>query len=417
MKSREPHNRRIGLIPAICLTVIAFATPLRPALASDCYPDRVASYVPGFVSAPPAFNSWQPGIVLGPPGDAAPTSGSLTVLSLGHGGTIVLEFSDNVIVDRPGPDFIVFENPFFCTQAPVTADDPYSVLAEPGIVAASEDGTTFHTFPFDSAALAEVVDLCTDRELLARLDGLMGLTPNFTGNFTIPNDPLVFDPGAPGGISGHGGDAFDLADIGLVRARFIRITDPDLPIGIPGAGDGLDLDTVIALNAEAILPAGREDRDGDGLADADEVALYGTNPDDPDSDGDGRSDGEEVAGCRNPLSASTEPFFLPRVDLEIAVPVPTSLRWSTAGPGRTYDLIRGSVGTLRTVGGMVDLGVVACVEPGSTDLTNRFFEDDLQPPEGGAFFYLVRVVPDEAGLGYGHSTIFEPRVAASGDCP
>ena len=417
MKSREPRNRRTGFTPAICLTVIAFAAPISPALTSDCFPDRVASYVPGFVSAPPAFNSWQPGIVLGPPGDATPTSGSLTVVSLGHGGTIVLEFTDNAIVDGPGPDFVVFENPFFCTQAPVTAGDPYSVLAEPGIVAVSEDGITFHTFPFDATALAEVVNLCSDDELLGRLNGLMGLTPSFTGNFTIANDPLIFDPDAPGGISGHGGDAFDLADVGLARARFIRITDPDIPLGLAGASEGLDLDTVIALNAEAIVAAGREDRDGDGLADADEVALYGTNPDDPDSDGDGRSDGEEAAVCRNPLSASTDPFFLPRVDLEITTPAPTSLRWSTAGPGRIYDLIRGAVLTLRTVGGMVDLGVVACVEPGSTDLTNRFFEDDLLPPEGGAFFYVVRVVPDEAGLGYGYSTAFELRVAASGDCP
>lgn len=417
MKHRERRGRHTGLPCAICFTLLAYAAPACPVLASDCYPDRVASYAPGFVSAPPAFNSWQPGIVLGPPGDATPVSGSLTVLSLGHGGTIVLEFTDNTIVDGPGPDFIVFENPFFCTQAPVTADDPYRVLAEPGIVAASEDGITFHTFPFDSTSLAEVVDLCSDRALLARLDGLMGLTPSFTGNFTIPNDPLVFDPDAPGGITGHGGDAFDLADIGLARARFIRITDPDIPLGIPGASEGLDLDTVIALNAEAVVAAGREDRDDDGLADADEVTLYGTNPDDPDSDGDGRSDGEEVAICRNPLSASTDPFFLPRVDLEIAVPDPTSLRWSTAGPGRTYDLIRGAVQALRAVGGMVDLGVVACVEPGSTDLTNRFFEDDARPLQGGAFFYTVRVVPDDAGIGYGHSSALELRFAASGDCP
>lgn len=417
MKRRGPAGRRTCQALAIHLAILACAASLCPAEASDCFPDRVVSYAPGFVSAPPAFNSWQPGIVLGPPGDATPTSGSLTVLSLGHGGTIVLEFTDNTIVDGPGPDLIIFENPFFCSQAPLTAADPYSVLAEPGIVEASADGITFHAFPFDAAALAEVVNLCSDRELLGRLNGLMGLTPSFTGNYTIPNDPLVFDPGAPGGISGHGGDAFDLADVGLTRARFIRIIDPDLALGIPGASEGLDLDTVVALNAEAALPAGRLDRDGDGLADDDEMALYGTDPDDPDSDGDGRTDGGEVAACRDPLSASLEPFFIPRIALEIPVATPTTVRWSTAGPANTYDLIRGSVGALGSTGGIVALGVVACVESASTDLSNRFFEDDLLPPEGSAFFYAVRAVPGHAAIGYGRSSALEPRIASSGDCP
>ena len=49
-------------------------------------------------------------------------------------------------------------------------------------------------------------------------------------------------------------------------------------------------------------------------------------------------------------------------------------------------------------------------------LSPNFLDLDL-PPSGGAFFYVVRVVPDDFGLGYGYSTIFEPRVAASGDCP
>ncbi len=412
---RAPATRRTGRACIVCLALLIAPATVRS--APDCFPDRVASFVPGSTSAPPLFNSWQPGIVLGPPGDATPTTGSLTVLSLGHGGSITLEFTDNVIVDGPGPDLIVFENPFFCTQAPASDGDTWSVLAEPGRVAVSEDGIVFHPFPFDGAALAEVVALCSDRDLVRRLIGLAGLTPNISGNYTVADDPLVFDAGAAAGISGHGGDAFDLADVGLSRARFVRIDDPDLSIGIPGASEGFDLDAVVALNSEASPAAGGGDRDGDGLTDEAEVRLYLTDPDDPDSDGDGEPDGREVAGCRDPRTALQDPFFLPLIDLEVAVPSPTSLRWSTAGPGRTYDVVRGVVRELAHAGGLVDLGVVTCIEAGSTDLTTRFFEDAATPFPGEAFYYAVRVRPDAAGLGYGLSSGLVARAPASGDCP
>lgn len=48
------------------------------------------------------------------------------------------------------------------------------------------------------------------------------------------------------------------------------------------------------------------DTDGDGLSDADETALYGTNPSNPDTDGDGMSDGFEVLNGFNPLSADQD---------------------------------------------------------------------------------------------------------------
>src|SRR5262245_27688733 len=98
---------------AALLLPLAFV-PLAPALAqtsSDCFPDRIVSFVPGTTSSPPLFNSWVPGILLGPPGGSTPTNGSLAVMSLGHGGRITFEYTNNVIVDGPGPDFIVFENP------------------------------------------------------------------------------------------------------------------------------------------------------------------------------------------------------------------------------------------------------------------------------------------------------------------
>ena len=400
----------------VCLFIALRGSPARAQATSDCFPDRIVSFVPGSVSSPPAFNTWQPGIVLGPPGSATPTTGSLAVMSVGHGGTITLEFTDNEIVDGPGPDLIVFENPFFCASVPASDSDPYSVFAEPGIVEVSEDGVTFTRFPFDASALAQVTSLCTDKALLRRLIGLFGITPNFTGNWTVPDDPLVFDPAAPGGVSGHGGDAFDLATVGLTRARYVRLIDPNLPIGIPGSSEGFDLDAVVAIHSRPLLGPAEIDSDGDGLSDDAERFFYLTDPASPDSDGDGVPDGIEAASCRDPASVSSAPFFVPVLDLEVAEASPTVVRWNFLGSGITYDVIRGGVSALHAMGGLVDLGVVTCIENDSTDLTTRGLADASLPSAGQAFFYLVRQNPPGSGLGYGFSTAHDIRHPATGDC-
>ncbi len=385
--------------------------------AVDCFPDRVVTLTIGTVSSPPAFNSWQPGMVLGPPGDSTPISGSLSVISLGHGGGIVLEFRYTEIVDGPGPDFIVFENAFFCGAAPLSAAEDYSVFAEPGIVAVSEDGVDFFTFPFDADALAQISALCTDRSLIESLDGLMGVTPSFTGDYRIPDDAMVFDPSAPGGVSGHGGNAFDLADLGLQRARFIRITDPDIVLGLPGSSEGLELDAVVALHARPLPAPGALDTDGDGLPDNDEIFLYDTDPGDDDSDGDLMKDGEEVASCRDPGSTGGPPWFVPALSIEVAELAPTVFRWQTLGPGVIYDVVRAEIAALLPLGGIIDLGVVQCVENDSTDLTTRGLGDAIDPAPGEAFIYLTRQDPAGSGIGYGSSSSHLARVPASGDCP
>ncbi|MBF0103775.1 MAG: Ig-like domain-containing protein [Deltaproteobacteria bacterium] len=62
-----------------------------------------------------------PGIIFGPPG------GTYDVVSLGTDGEIKIELNGYLIVDGPGPDFTVFENPFpgwrECAEVAVSADD------------------------------------------------------------------------------------------------------------------------------------------------------------------------------------------------------------------------------------------------------------------------------------------------------
>ncbi len=157
--------------------------------------------------------SQMPEVVYGPPRGGGAMSGSLDVVSLGNGGAITVGFDENQsIVNGPGVDFIVFENAF---------ETGGEVFAELATVAVSEDGETWQAFPCD--AVAPPYGSCAGHRPVM-LDGEEG-----------PIDPNT-----------AGGDAFDLADLGVPSARFVRITDrPD----IQGLAGVFDLDAVGIVNS------------------------------------------------------------------------------------------------------------------------------------------------------------------------
>lgn len=158
------------------------------------------------------FPDW----VLGPPdgAPASPCEGATTgVVSLGNGGVVVLEFAGNAIVDGPGTDFIVFENPFEIDC------NPDNVFAELATVSVSDDGVTWTDFP------------CTATKApYGECAGTHVVYANAKTNTIDPTDPSV-----------AGGDPFDLAAIGVSRARFVRITDRPDTTGLNGV---FDLDAV-----------------------------------------------------------------------------------------------------------------------------------------------------------------------------
>ena len=86
-----------------------------------------------------------PAVVKGPPRGGGTIGGSLHVLTLGNGGSIVVELGET-IVDGPGPDFIVFENPFNI------GSDPLTPFAEVATVEVSADGVTWSAFPCTATA-------------------------------------------------------------------------------------------------------------------------------------------------------------------------------------------------------------------------------------------------------------------------
>jgi hypothetical protein len=339
----------------------------------------------------------------------------VTVATLGYGGSVTLAFDDVVIEDRPGPDFLVFENAFFDVRVvplPGSPDDDFRVFVEPVLVEVSADGLEWQAFAYDPAALAAASDVdYVERALWLQLVGLAGVTPTFTGNWTVANDPAVFDPAGTGGVSGAGGDAFDLADVGLAQARFVRLTDLDTRNGFPGSGEGADVDSVVVLHGRPIPPVA-PDSDGDGLSDREEDTLYGSAADDPDSDGDGTDDGREVAGCRDPTSFDTAPWhhLEPRLWLVDVGPC-EEVRWTFLGTGVTYDLVRGTVAELSQSAVGVDLGVVECLVSGAS--SPRWSCDTGTPPPGDVRFYVVRA---QGSGDYGRSSELRPRFAAAG-CP
>jgi len=406
MKTRKAA----GCLSALLLLAASAGAP--EARAADCFADAVVTFSGGYVPEAGGQRVPElPGIVLGPPGDSFPVTGSVSTVSLGRGGSIVLAFTDNVIVDGPGPDFIVFENAFFKSFVPADPNQPYTVFAEPGAVAGSEDGVTFVAFPYEVSALSLVGSDGTPSSALPRLAGLAGITPTFTGNWTIPDDPNTWDPAGPGGVSGAGGDAFDLADIGLQTVRFIRIVDLDLPTGFPGPAEGFDLDAVVALNSVPVSFG--PDADGDGLSDADEIILHGSDPADPDSDDDGATDGTEAARCRSPLSGA--PDAMPPADQDLwvfhdAAAGSTHVRVSFMSSAARYDIVRGWLPSAAAA----PVEPVLCIENDSFNLTTADHADTGVPAPGTLFYYLARVSGQPY---YGHASDGTPRQFLLGDCP
>jgi hypothetical protein len=155
-----------------------------------------------------------PGVVLGPPQGGGETEGGLDVLSLGTNGSIVLEMGEE-IVDEDGVDLIVFENPFKLATG--------AVDGEAGEVSVSDDGENFTAFPCEKTK--------------APPNGCAGFAPvlSSTTNHIDPTDAKT-----------AGGDQFDLHDIGVARAKFVKIVDQG-NLG-PAPKAGFDLDAVAAAN-------------------------------------------------------------------------------------------------------------------------------------------------------------------------
>lgn len=120
----------------------------------------------------------------------APYFSMLDTVSIGNEGILDITLGGYEIVNDEGPDFIIFENPF----------ETWSERAQ---VWVSENGIDYVAYPCDPFDPDGVYEGCA------------GVTPiNYSNTESILLDPNL-----------SGGDIFDLADVGLTRARFVRIVD------------------------------------------------------------------------------------------------------------------------------------------------------------------------------------------------
>ena len=186
--------------------------------ADDPFADCVEDFDPaGGVSF---GHDAMPEIVLGPPLGAGLEMGSEDVASLGCGGSITLAFAGPGVEDGPGPDLLVFENAF--VSGAITFVEPAEVLV-------SDDGVRWRRFPCEPDGSDEPPDGCA------------GLRPVLADDEAGALDPMT-----------AGGDPFDLADVGLDRARYVRIVDRTREhygseTWCAGATGGFDLDAVVAI--------------------------------------------------------------------------------------------------------------------------------------------------------------------------
>jgi hypothetical protein len=161
---------------------------------------------------------------------------AMQILSLGSGGEIVLRFDRHLIVDRPGPDFIIFENAFR-----TVIGGKEKTFVDPGEVSVSMDGINFIPFPFDTLTL----------------QGCAGVTP--TNGTMNPGDPTI-----------SGGDNFDIGQLGLDSARYVRIRDVtamvaanpqhpfwDITLNCSGTRSncGFDLDAIVVVTTPEWNPS------------------------------------------------------------------------------------------------------------------------------------------------------------------
>lgn len=199
------------------------------ASTTDTAPDEPLPYARRVIDFRPGSGAGHgrdqlPDIVLGPPTSSGVANPSQDVLTLGDDGEIVVGFGDDTLVDGPGADLVVYENPF------LIGGNPDQVYAELGEVAVSVDGDNWTSFRCDPS----------DNEA-GEWPGCAGWRPvrSYDPTAVIPLDPAI-----------TGGDPFDLADIGVERANYIRITDRSSAEVTGPTVNGFDLDAVGAVHLE-----------------------------------------------------------------------------------------------------------------------------------------------------------------------
>jgi hypothetical protein len=181
----------------------------------DPFADELVSFTPGDFAG--YGQESLPDVVLGSPEAPGNGNGSLDVLSLGDKGELVLKITDQVLIDGPGTDLLIFENPF-------------TGWYETGIVGVSMDGENWTEWPCDAEDEAGGFPGCAG----------VALVYANSSNGIDPTDP-----------DAAGGDRFDLGEIGVSEAIYIRVRDSGMNEASGTAG-GFDMDALSVVNGRSL---------------------------------------------------------------------------------------------------------------------------------------------------------------------
>ncbi|MCC6159630.1 MAG: hypothetical protein IT350_16380 [Deltaproteobacteria bacterium] len=221
------------------------------ALPASCRPAnfaiQITEFDPGVLAG--FGQNDAPDNVLGPPagfGAYAPQAGPDELLSLGEGGSITLKMGREIL-DGAGPDFVVFENLLYW------GGEFTNAYTEAAIIEVSEDGLTWTRFPFDFVADGPKGPLDVPDTVPGNFIGFAGIEPT-NANCDPNGDGLYNDMIDPLDPSVSGGDLFDLADIGIAAARYVRIIDTGHAERAPGT-ETYDEDGDLVTDGGNLLPA------------------------------------------------------------------------------------------------------------------------------------------------------------------
>ena len=240
-------KRRLGLL--LALTGLAFVSPLEPGYAVS-----VVAVQPGQLAGS------EPDEALGAPSGGGLGQGSIAVYSLGTAGSLTLHM-EPPLLDGPGADLLVCENPFYVTGT-------LQSFVEAAFVEVSTDAVHFARLPTSYTGPDAPLPFFTGIHP-ARYRGFAGVMP-------VSASPPLVDPLD---LPAAGGDAFDLAELqddplvqsellDLADVRYVRLVDVEAgaagdtaghvvyDAGI-GNGSSADIDAVVGLNTTENQSGGR----------------------------------------------------------------------------------------------------------------------------------------------------------------
>jgi hypothetical protein len=155
-----------------------------------------------------------------------------------------------------------------------------------------------------SAAPGSVTHGDTSGLALLGPDGTYNVSESSPPSINVSDSPPVYEP-APEPVVA---EPVSEAPVEEAPVQDVVVDDASLVETAPASGEDLDGDNLAdSLESELGLDPALIDTDGDGVADGDEITIYGTDPTVYDSDGDTIGDGDELYNLRtDPLVWDTD---------------------------------------------------------------------------------------------------------------